>query len=183
MKYFLFSLFVIFSLNSFCSSKFININEITVKISDKNSLIAKQKALSNAQNLAFSKLIIVQYPEVNYVKDKISLNQIQECIYDYSIEEEKFTEKIYMAEFSFRFSKEKLKHLFKSYGINSDEDEMSVIMNNSLVVYTKDFLNHFNLFQNVSIKRFSARRMILQISKQQKDILKNNYIKFAEIND
>ena len=178
MKRFLF-LLGFFSLNLFGDTGYLEVGEITVKTSDRNSLSAKQKALEISAKKAFDKLIDINFPEADRLKGKLSHSQIRNCVYDYSIEQEKFSGKTYIAEFSFRFSEDTVLKTLRSQGILEPEKKVKKLR---VAIYREDYLRNPEIFKNVSVHLFSKKKIILNISPEFKDVLKESKIKFAEIN-
>lgn len=178
MKGFLF-LLAFFLLDAFGVSDYLEVNEVTVKTFAKNSFSAKQKAISLSAEQAFDKLIDINFPEANNLKGKLSADQIQKCIYDYSIEQEKFSGKVYIGEFSIRFEEEKVLNLLHSHGILESERKL---IRSKIAVYMEDYLSNPIIFKDVSVFLFSQKRIILNASSEFKKILKEKKVKFAEIN-
>ncbi len=90
---------------------------------------------------------------------------------------------MYMAEFSFRFSKDKLKSLLTFYGIKSNEqNDIENLNQENIILYTVDYLKNFDLFQTSTVKKFTKRTVIIAISNEQEILLKKQKIKFAKIN-
>ena len=178
MRHFLFlSLFIV--LSGYGETSYPEVSEITVKTSARDSLSAKQKALSIATERAFNKLIDINFPEATRLKGKLSFTQLRDCVYDYSIEQEKFSGTVYIAEFSFRFAEDKLLKLFRFYGISEPETKAKIL---KMTIYTKDYLDNPKIFKDVSIHSFSREKMTISISSEFKKRLKEKNIKFAEIN-
>ncbi|MDR1334095.1 MAG: hypothetical protein LBJ71_02660 [Holosporaceae bacterium] len=171
MKHFLFLLLAVgFSVDA--SSKYFEVDDIEIKQSGKNSLIAKQIALSSAMLSAFKKALAEELRDKSIVAS-ISLRQIRDCVYDYSIDQEKVSDSVYIGKFSYRFSKKKVASLLRSYGVNikiEDEEEKKV----KLAVYRNDFLRHASKLRELGarVKQFSDERVVFCINK---DRLANFY--------
>jgi hypothetical protein len=180
MRRFLFLLFAI-SFDASASSKYFEVDDVEVKQSGKNSLIAKQKALSESMRSAFRKAFAEEL-SANPRAASIPLQQIRDCVYDYSIEQEKVSDSVYIGKFFYRFSKRKVASLLRSYGIDIKfEDEESKTV--KLAVYLNDFLRCVQRLRNlgVSVKQFSDERVVFCISK---DRLANFYllrIRYAQL--
>ncbi|MBO4405711.1 MAG: hypothetical protein J5821_03185 [Alphaproteobacteria bacterium] len=160
MKGFLFSLlFCLFSVSA--EIPCLEVNGITVKATDRNSLAAKQKALSGSMNRAFNRLLDSYFPEAVSLKNKIQEEKIQDCIYDYSIDQEKFSGKTYIAKFSFRFSKEAVQKILRSHNIIGREEKKSETT--AVAIYTQDYLGNYERLKEYKVILFSPKRMVLEI--------------------
>ncbi|MDR2681675.1 MAG: hypothetical protein LBB29_01345 [Holosporaceae bacterium] len=146
------------------------IENIEVKKSDRNSLIAKQRALSAALRIAFSRLLSERLKVSGgaSVASSFSERQINDCVYDYSIDQEKYSESFYIGEFSYRFCKLRVAELFRERGIKCDSfdipKKVSVI---KLVTYISDFVTNINRLKKFgcSVERFSGEKIIFTIRK------------------
>ena len=160
VKGFLFSLlFCLFSVSA--EIPCLEVNGITVKATDRNSLAAKQKALSGSMNRAFNRLLDSYFPEAVSLKNKIREEKIQDCVYDYSIDQEKFSGKTYIAKFSFRFSKEAVQKILRSHNIIGREEKKSETT--AVAIYTQDYLGNYERLKEYKVILFSPKRMVLEI--------------------
>ncbi|MDR1236590.1 MAG: hypothetical protein LBJ96_06330 [Holosporaceae bacterium] len=181
MKFFPFLLFAL----SFCveaSSKYFEIRDIEVKQSGKNSLIAKQKALSQAMLSAFRKVVKNNCGKEISVADSISAQAIKNCIYDYSIDQEKSSDSVYIGKFSYRFLKKKVAALLLKHGIKIDfEDEERNVV--KLAVYLEDFLQHTKELYNlkIDVENFSDERVVFCINKNSLKDFRRLRIKYAQL--
>jgi hypothetical protein len=159
------------------------VKKIEVKQKDKNSFVAKQKALYVAARFAFRKLISKILKEDVKIAEKILQKQIQDCVYDYSIDQEKYSNSFYIAEFSYRFSKRKTANLLRDYGVNIDLQEESSLKTIKLIVYAKDFLKHANKLKNlnVSTELFSGEKVIFSIDERNIEKFREFGIKYAQL--
>ena len=162
LKYFLpLILFVsCFSTNLvFADSGYFVVDEIEVKQKDKNSLLAKQKALSKTPRLAFSKLISEELNLGEKVVSLMSDKQISDCIYDYSIEHEKHSDSFYIAELSYRFDKTSVSELLKKHGIKCNiVDEKQNKQSVKLAISIRDYVSRFVDLKTInhSVRTFSG---------------------------
>jgi hypothetical protein len=176
-------LFLLVALH-FCilaDSGYFDVKDIEVKQRESNSLIAKQNALRQATNLAFKKMIQTEldqnFPSIN----SISNPQIQDCIYEYSIDQEKFSDSVYIGKISYRFSKNKVMALLKSYGLEiKPEDKVKIVR---LSVYLKDFLIHEKKLREmkVIIEKFSDNKIIFSINGEHIKRFRRLRIKYARL--
>lgn len=139
----------------------LEVNGVTAKATDRNSLAAKQKALSGSTNRAFNRLLDSYFPEAVSLKNKIQEEKIQDCIYDYSIDQEKFSGKTYIAKFSFRFSKEAVQRILRNHNIIGHEEKKSET--DIVAIYTQDYLNNYERLKEYKVVLFSPRRMVLEV--------------------
>jgi hypothetical protein len=182
MKLFLFLLLsaICFYVNA--DSKYFEISGIEVKQSGSNSFVAKQKALSKAMLLAFEKIIETNLKKKALSANSVSLQQIQNCLYDYSIDQEKFSDSVYICRISYRFLKKKVAFLLRSYGITIDfEDEEE--KTTKIAVYLEDFLKCAGKMRDmkVDVESFSEERVVFRINKKK---LKDFYrlrIRYAQL--
>jgi hypothetical protein len=103
-------------------------------------------------------------------------------LYDYSIDQEKFSDSVYIVRISYRFFKKKTALLLRSYGITIDfKDEEEKVM--KIAVYLEDFLKHAEKMHDmkVDVEKFSDERVIFRISKRRlKDFYKLR-IRYAQL--
>jgi hypothetical protein len=151
---------------------------VKVKQEGRNSLEAKQTALRLANRLAFSKVLNMELKAIGSISD----GEIQNCIYDYSIEREKFSASVYIGEFFHRFSKSRVSSLLKSRGIHVDfqNEEDNVV---KLAVYLKDFIRQNNELNKlkVIVEKFSDTKVVFSINRKYIDDFRKLRIKYAQI--
>jgi hypothetical protein len=165
MKRLLFLLFAL-SFYVFADSEYFEIKDVEVKQESKNSLVAKEEALRKAARLAFKEIIESEAKPLSV--ESVSDHKIQDCVYDYSIEQEKFSESFYIGRISYRFSKHRVASLLKSFGLDADfgknENEKFV----RLAIHPKAFLYCANELKKlkVVVERFSNERVVFRIDKE-----------------
>ncbi len=149
-------------------SSFWEVENVEVKQEGQNSFVAKQKALSKSARSAFSQL----FKENDDLKSfssyagRFSNRQIQDCVYDYSIENEKSSDSFYIAEFSYRFSKDKIAERLKRLGANiQTEGDNSGFT--KVAIYKRDYLNKFKRFSRLhpNVLSFTEDKVVLEIRK------------------
>ncbi|MDR1561288.1 MAG: hypothetical protein LBS23_02955 [Holosporaceae bacterium] len=162
-------------------SLYYEIKKIEIKQKDRNSLAAKQKVLLMAVRSAFKKLIAEKLNKDAEIAEKMSHQQIQDCIYDYSIENEKYSDSFYIAELTYRFSKKKVAKLLEYYGIDVDLEDADDQKRVKLAIYTGDFLKHATKLNNldVSVELFSEKRAIFNIDESKIKDFRELGIKYA----
>ncbi|MCR5225295.1 MAG: hypothetical protein K6C34_04395 [Alphaproteobacteria bacterium] len=164
MKYCLFlSIFLISAVMA--DSSFWEVENVEIKQEGQNSVVAKQRALSKSASSAFLKLFTSEeLKKFAGYANKFSDKQIQDCVYDYSIEEEKSSDSFYIGEFSYRFSKNRVVALLKKFGANISAQKSSKVV--KIAIYKKDYLDHSNLISKSGSKvlSFSSEKVILEIN-------------------
>ncbi|MDR2781735.1 MAG: hypothetical protein LBB21_04775 [Holosporaceae bacterium] len=164
------------------SSKYLEIGDVEVKQAGSNSLVAKQEALSRAMLSAFRTLVETYTKERSSNVESISKHQVQNCVYDYSIDQEKFSDSVYIGKFSYRFYKRKVASLLQSYGIKIDFDyeEEKVAR---LAVYLDDFLRYSQEMRNlqVNVEKFSDEKVIFRINKDRINDFRKLRIRYAQL--
>ncbi len=160
------------------ASESLKIDNVITKITAKNSLQAKQVALESATKRAFARLLNAHYPEAGFLQNKVSYEQLQPLITDYSVEQEKFSGKIYIAEFSFRFSEQKVVKFLNEHGIAEKSKQTSEA---KIAIYTDEYLNYYGLFRGYDVLVFSAQKMILKAGLHDISELKSRNIRFVKL--
>ncbi|MDR0632020.1 MAG: hypothetical protein LBF54_02165 [Holosporaceae bacterium] len=166
----------------FADSQYFEVRDIEIKQKGKNSLAAKQVALDRAARLALKKMIEDElkgsFPE------SISNQQIQNCVYDYSIDQEKFSDSIYIGRISYRFLKNKISSLLKPHGINvSIQDDEGKANDVRLSVYLVDFLRRARELRKIkaAVEKFSDQKVVFRIKKKYIDDFRKLRIKYARL--
>jgi hypothetical protein len=161
----------------FADSLYLESKNVKVKQEGRNSLEAKQAALRRANRLAFSKVLNLELKAIESFSD----GEIQNCIYDYSIEREKFSASVYIGEFFYRFSKSRVSSLLKSRGIRVDfqNEEDRVV---KLAVYLNDFISQSKRLNelNVIIEKFSDTKVVFSINRKYIGNFRKLGIKYAQ---
>ena len=127
-------LLLFFCFNTFAETSYFFVDDVVVKVTDKNSLEAKRRALDFASRKAFNKLVDQKFSDMAFFKNKISLEKVKDCVYDYSIKKEKFSSTNYIAKFSFRFLEDEVLSLLKKDSLRKKEN---VLNKNIIVIYSK----------------------------------------------
>lgn len=177
VKNFLVSL-LFFPFCVFAEDSCFEVNGVTSKAISVNSLAAKQSVFSNALKRAFGRMLERYFPEVSSLQDKVEERTIQDCVYDYSIDQEKFSGKTYIARFSFRFSKKAVENLLLSRNMLAREKKESEA--NVVAVYTQDYLQKYSQLQKYKVIVFSPKRVLLEISKTESKSFLNAGVAFAK---
>ncbi|MDR2646245.1 MAG: hypothetical protein LBC04_03685 [Holosporaceae bacterium] len=172
--------FLLFTVNLcvFADSRYLESRNVKVKQEGRNSLEAKQAALRRANRLAFSKALNMELKTIESVSD----GEIQDCIYDYSIEREKFSASVYIGEFFYRFYKSRISSLLKSHGIHMDfqNEENNIV---KLAVYWKDFIRRSNELNKlkVIVEKFSDKKVVFNINRKYIGDFRKLRMKYAQI--
>lgn len=172
-------LFCLFNFDVSAGVSCLEVNGVTVKVTDRNSLAAKQKALSNSINRAWNRMLDSYFPEAVSLKNQLTEEKIQDCIYDYSVDQEKFSGKTYIAKFSFRFSKESVQKILRNHNIVGYEEKKSDA--NTVAIYTQDYVNNYEKFKDCKVVLFSPKRMILEIPAESWPNLINLRLAFEKV--
>ena len=113
------------------------------------------------------------------IQSKVSEEKIQNCVYDYSIDQEKFSGRVYIAKFSFRFDRDKVVNVLREYNIESAEYQKSKDVN--ICVYTQDYLESYGQLRQYQVVLFSGRRMVLKVPLEEIKYLNNSKIVFEKV--
>ncbi|MDR0968258.1 MAG: hypothetical protein LBL99_01315 [Holosporaceae bacterium] len=163
---------------AFADSSYFEVENVEVKRQSKNSLIAKEEAARQAARSAFGKLIEKETQSLQ--KLSFSDREIQDCVYDYSIDQEKISNTVYVGRFSYRFSKNKVATLLRSRGANVDfgEKQSGKV---KLAVYRKDFLRNADDLEKlkIAVEEFSNERVVFEIAKKRIPNFRKLRIKYA----
>lgn len=179
MKKILVSLLV-FSFCVFAEDSYLEINGVTSKASSANSLAAKQTVFSNALNRAFGRMLSTYFPKIRSFEDKVQEKNIQDCLYDYSVDQEKFSGKTYIARFSFRFSKKAVQKLLRKHNLLDREAKTSE--SETVVIYTQDYLGGYDQLKEYKVVMFSPKRIVLEVPESDLKAFLNSKVTFAKIN-
>jgi hypothetical protein len=147
---------------------------VEVKHRAVDAVSAKAKALASAFRIAFLDLLQdhmkMDKNGAESVSCAVSDGQVFDCVYDYSVEHEKYSDSFYMAEISCRFSRKNVSALLESCGIWMGEisakgSSLDRIDRNSdsgesvgLVVCLDDFICHFQKLNELGcrVTKFSS---------------------------
>lgn len=172
-------LFVVFS--CLAESSNLKVCDVEIKQAGQNSLIAKQKALYKSARKAFNRVINRDFREFSSYAEYVSTQQIQNCIYDYSIKHEKFSNSFYIADFLYRFSANKIAEVLNRFGANikTSSREKSVHVG----VYRDDYVNNAEALQQIGaeVVKFSSVRVVLKVFDL--DQLKQLHINYVELQE
>jgi hypothetical protein len=177
-------LFLLFSAN-FCvlaDSRYFEIDDVEIKQKGANSLAAKQEALRKSARAAFEKAISAEAKRLP--AGSASDREIQDCVYDYSIEQEKISASFYVGRFSYRFLKDKIAAFLKSRGaVVGFEVEESKGEKVKLAVYREDFINRANELKKlkIAVEEFSNQRVVFKINKNRVPNFQELRIKYASL--
>lgn len=163
MRYSLFILlFIVFS--CFAESSSLKVCDVEIKQAGENSLIAKQKALHNSVRTAFYRVISLDFKQFLSYARNVSTRQIQNCVYDYSIKNEKFSNSFYIGEFSYRFSADKIIEVLNQFGANIKNNRHARFA--YVGIYREDYVNNIDMLQLIGaeVVRFSSVRVVLKVS-------------------
>lgn len=154
-------------------------DSVQIKSIGENSLAAKQKALSVAARRAFSSLLdqytaeLVEIDNPDSVLKEEALpplssfsdREINNCVYDYSIDNEKYSESVYICEVRYRFDSKKIISLLQNYNVKCRLSGINKPAGIEVAVYTKDFIRNSSKFpaNDCVIKKYSAEYVVIFI--------------------
>lgn len=151
--------------------RILSAESIEIKRKSENSLKAKESALSAALQKAFFRILVNRFG-ISDAKDNAQINSISQkemsnCVYDYSIENEKRSESIYICEIIYRFDEDKVINLLQKHGVISilDRKNKSEFGDINVAFYTDDFIRSNDRFAEMQyvIKRFSSEYVVVTI--------------------
>ena len=176
----LFVLFLLFSFSVFAEDSYLEVRGIASKASAGDSLTAKSVVFSNALNRAFGRMLRNYFPEARPLDDEVPEKNIQDCLYDYSIDQEKFSGTTYIARFSFRFSKDAVTKLLRQH--NAIETEKVKSDAELIAIYTQDYSAKYDLLKDYKVVVFSPKRMILEIPSIELKSFLDSKVAYAKVN-
>ena len=104
------------------NSSIYKVDNVVIDITDVNSELARSKAIEDAQNKAFYKLLDwMTLAKDKYLFEKKELFNPQDFTLSYSVSDEKVTETRYRARFTVQFEPETIRNLLKNLGIKFTE--------------------------------------------------------------
>lgn len=159
-----------------------SVESIKIKEHAKSSMDAKRKALSSSAHKAFQKLMDdLSVTLDGKILKSINVNMIQDCVHDYSIENEKYASSSYAAEISYSFSKKKIHNLLahKGYNISNLKIEND---NKKITIYLSDYIAHFNELRdlNTKIERLSDTICCFKANDSDAEKIKKLRIRYVE---
>ncbi|MDR1551700.1 MAG: hypothetical protein LBS14_03420 [Holosporaceae bacterium] len=163
------ALFVLFSICLYVEAESFVVEVVEVKECGKNSLEAKQTALSRAYVLAFRQAM-AGWVGLTAARTGISWRQAKNCLYDYSIDQEKSSDSCYIARVTCRFHRKKMAVELDRLGISdvlrdeAEEDRSCMKM----AVYLNDFLKMERELKklNILVVSFTNWRVIFSITRK-----------------
>jgi hypothetical protein len=157
---------------------------ISVRQQGKNSLEAKEKAVARAVRAAFYQMLRENYHLSQNDVGKLSLEQINRCISDYSVEQEKQSESYYMARLAYKFDRIAVKNLLLAKNLWQDLDESGSAEVSAtglrschyLSLPTSTFLARHSFFEKIeyNVLEFSGKTVVLKV--QSPEALKNLHL-------
>jgi hypothetical protein len=163
---------------------YFSVGGIEVKQKDRDTQSAKQKALKVAFRSALAKVISATLGLDSSVTEGISDQQISACMYDFSIDSEKYSDCFYIAELSCRFNKNDVYDLLQNRGIGlavAVDEKNSEKM--QIALYLQDFIDNVARLDNIctAVKCFSGEIIILEMAKDSLDVVKKMGIRYADV--
>lgn len=115
------------------------ISDIEVKQTARDSLSAKQAALSISLRKAFAEMLATEFRTVKINLKGVSAKCLQKCIFDYSIEYEKTSDSVYIGRFTYRFSKREVVNFLRERGIKVDAKKI-LAQDTKVAIWRNDFI-------------------------------------------
>lgn len=179
-------------------------DSIQIKQIGRNSLIAKEKALTIAARKAFSSLLSEHKADLIYEKEIngraldgadhqkpeniqnsdtsiLSDQEISNCIYDYSIENEKYSKSVYICEVRYRFDVGRVIFFLTKHGIECRSNEMDRDLGIKVAVFTRDFIKNIRKLREKDwvIQKYSSEYVVIFIRNCTKKEFENLGLRYA----
>ena len=164
------------------------LDSVCVEIEQKgdNPSVAKDKAIKIAARFAFEDALDTQL-NCHAKTTSITDNQISNCLYEYVIEDEKYSASIYIAKITYRFNYRLVAGLLRTRGINfsekivkkSETPQKKNVPTQKILMRTDDFMNSISKKSNLEyrIEKIAKKRMILNADPEKLDAMKAPYLK------
>ena len=168
--------FAVLFLGLFCCFSEVSANTeklfdpVSIEIEQKgaNPSAAKKKALDAALRFAFKDILETQLNCDKKTADSVKNKQIADCLYEYEIENEKFSDSLYIAKISYRFNRDSVETLLKKNGatsINSDSEKKNFKKQavRKILLRTKDFTDRIACVKDFqyNTENISGKRVII----------------------
>ena len=176
----LFVSLLFFSFSVFAEDSYLEVERVSSKASARDSLAAKSIAFTGALNLAFEKMLRNYFPEVEPLVGETPEKDIQDCLHDYSIKQEKFSTNTYVGVFSFRFSRNAVEKMLRHRNLIDQEERKSGA--ELVAIYTQDYFNKYDQLKDYKVVVFSPKRMIFEIPAAELQSLMDAKVAFAKVN-
>lgn len=158
---------------------FYGVSGIEVRVHASNAVDGKEKAQSESIKLAFAQLISDHYNDFGVDVSQVLERDIWECVYDFSIEKEKYSSAIYIGRFVYRFDDNKVKNLIgKVIGKQLDTKNSNLVC---FVADLSDFVNYLSRLKEIKIDKFQHDRVMFYISADKVEKLKSLNIKCTKL--
>ena len=163
------------------------LDSVSVEIEQKgdNPTVAKDKALKIAARFAFEDALATQL-DCQIKTGSITDNQISNCIYEYDIEDEKYSASIYIAKITYRFNYRMVAELLRNRGISFAEKVVAQpekaqkknVRKQKILMRTDDFINAVSKSNfDYRVEKISKKRIILNADSEKLDSMKAPYLK------
>ena len=164
------------------------LDSVCVEIEQKgdNPSVAKDKAIKIASRFAFEDALASQL-DCNAKITSITDNQISNCLYEYVIEDEKYSASIYIAKITYRFNYHLVAGLLRNHGINfsekvvekSEKPQKKNVQKQKILMKTDDFMSSVSIKSNLEyrIEKIAKKRIILNADTEKLDDIKAPYLK------
>jgi hypothetical protein len=138
------------------------IEDVEVKQEGKDPFVAKQMAMKAAARIAFQRLLEkLELKNITTVKDE----QIANCIHEYSLEREKYSDSFYIVNVSYTFNQDYVAELLTKVGLECSmlRHKKSSLM---IAVYLKDYIKHIHEIKKLrhKVDRFSGNIVLMKLA-------------------
>ena len=167
---------------------------IEIEQKGENASVAKKEALEIALKFALKDAIADQLNCSEKLVDGISKKQIASCLYEYVVENEKYSDSIYIAKISYKFKRKNVIAILKDLNVEIEEeivkekktDQVQKIKKqHKLLVSMSDFKNYVlgrkNLF--FDIEKISGERVLIVVDDNGMEKMKDIPIKYKKLKE
>ena len=153
------------------------LDSVSVEIEQKgdNPSVAKDKAIEIAARFAFKDALMMQL-DCHAKIDSITNDQISNCLYEYVIENEKYSASVYIAKITYQFNYRLVAQLLRNQGIsfsekiveNSEKPQKKNVNKQRILMRTEDFINAISKKTDFDyrIEKIAKKRIILNINSE-----------------
>lgn len=167
---------------------------IEIEQKGENASVAKKEALEIALKFALKDAIADQLNCSEKLVDGISKKQIASCLYEYVVENEKYSDSVYIAKISYKFKKKNIIAILKDLDIEVKEkitkekeaDQVRKIKKrHKLLISTSDFKNYVLGRKNFffDIEKISKERVLIVVDNNGMEKMKDIPITYQKLKE
>lgn len=180
-RFFFITVVFLFCEAIFAYSPYFEISDIEVKQTARDSLSAKQAALSISLRKAFAEMLATEFRDAKINLHGISEKRLQKCIFDYSIEYEKTSDSVYIGRFTYRFSKKEVVDFLRERGIKVDAKKI-LAQDIKIAVWRNDFIKiKLGANPQVRVLEFDRDRVVFSTNEKILEKIKELGIRHAKL--